>query len=263
MSQLPAEDQGPPKFRHSFRFSLATLLGVILLSSLAGYLACVSVQLNEGSKRIQAIQRSYFESQQSLGWIQNRINEARFEAKEKQQSAAEIEATSDKIYSTGVEIWYGNINGSSVVSRDAVDQIMRRAASIEPPAQKEDLPRILDAKLEGDQLLAYRLPGANGSEYAFLLRENLAVFMAEKLPKDARWVERDLTTGTGLNFITNDDTMAFLVPGLMIGIVFWSGLLLSVIAFFRWRSALRRYRKALQESSKTANSLAGMSNASA
>jgi hypothetical protein len=215
----PSSTEVPPtKLRQYFRFTLRTWVIVILLAATAGLVAHTVLRVVNEDRKMRLRESEIYKAAQYL-----RPNHY---AK----------------YHESVGGWYEYSAGNEFVSRDAVDLIMRKAARLQnPDTHLKELERIAGARREGDAFLVYSVSTSGAADeptnssvstlgnaekpdlsapsdrYAFLVRNDLVIFFAERKPTDAGWVERSVGSSYIESFHNNLNLLV--IPGAMFGVV--------------------------------------------
>lgn len=209
-----------PKLRHCFRFTFRTWVVVVLLSALAGLAAHALLRVVVEDLKAGRTWGSIRQAQQM--------------------------ADSGQEYQEMVGDWYREVAGYSLVSRDALDLIMRKAVRLAPETHLAELERLSSARREGDTILVFSVdaPGNAGEvelstashRYAFLVRDDWVVFFAERAPDDTRWVER---SGNFAQFATDSEGWLHgaVILGSMLLVLASAAGLLVLVAFFRYLRA--------------------------
>ncbi|MCZ7645806.1 MAG: hypothetical protein M5U26_11060 [Planctomycetota bacterium] len=213
-----------PRLWHYFRFSLRTYLTVVVLAAFTGMGVHYAVELGAAALREEMLNSGYRSLQYYFDehWSQ---------------------PTPD--YPDMVRRWYDSSVAHHPISRDTVEKAMRKARPLLEAEAAAELPRLQEARAKDDVLEFYEVAKSKGnaSRYAFLLRNDVVVFSAQKLPDDPRWVEKagDLPQRLVAEMPQWIGATAVFVSMLIVMLLFGGAILAT--GFLRWIYALFTYRR--------------------
>lgn len=213
-------DPAPPRFLSYVKFTLQGYVIVLLVAAVAGCLCFHAINVGAQFLVSEEQARTY------------------------ERTRCHFEDSSAGPHSTDVRKWHDWYPGHFVTGRDSLTYAMRKATRSRGEGTEADLPDLKFIRRTGDQLEVYTIVDEatlRCTRYAYLLRNNIVIYSAQRAPGDLNWVERQTTLPGRYLADLPERLTGLAVLGAMFLVLLFAGGYVLARASIRYGWALLKY----------------------